>query len=263
MGMMQTPPATRLMRPKHEWEFDVLGIYNYRLNQGALRHVFNFIRDNCAFLDGNIVEVGVFRGRTTLALGLLLSEIAPCREVIGFDSFSGFPNVLSNEDSISQFDLLLANGHISQSHYDQAIRYWSMRSHLASASMDPMNISSSGTFACTSKEMIEAKVRDLGLTNIELVTGDFDITMPEYVHSSPIMCAVMDCDLYRSHTVALSHLWPNLVAGGMLYLDEYYSLKFPGARTAIIEFLSNTPTAQLLQLPSRPDEFERWCIIKH
>ena len=47
----------------------------------------------------------------------------------------------------------------------------------------------------------------------------------------------------------------------MIYLDEYYSLKFPGARIATDEFL-NGKSAQLNMAHQTKGEFERWHVIK-
>ena len=46
----------------------------------------------------------------------------------------------------------------------------------------------------------------------------------------------IDCDLYESHKIALPFTWERMSIGGYMFLDEYYSLKFPGARKAIHDF---------------------------
>ena len=38
------------------------------------------------------------------------------------------------------------------------------------------------------------------------------------------------------YELALNYIWPSLTKKGIIYLDEYYSLKFPGARIASNEF---------------------------
>jgi hypothetical protein len=47
----------------------------------------------------------------------------------------------------------------------------------------------------------------------------------------------------------------------MIYLDEYYSLTFPGARIAVEEFLLDRREVAV-EFPSEQNEFERWAIVK-
>ena len=45
-----------------------------------------------------------------------------------------------------------------------------------------------------------------------------------------VMSAVIDCDLYESYQDSLNFIWYKLSKRGFIHLDEYYSLKYPGAR---------------------------------
>ena len=58
---------------KDDWEFNVLGLYNYN-KPGKLEKYFNYIIENHNYIDGDIIEAGVFRGRTLISTGLLLKE---------------------------------------------------------------------------------------------------------------------------------------------------------------------------------------------
>ena len=80
----------RSMNLKNNWEFNVLQIYNYK-NLGKLEGYFKFISDNFDILDGDICEIGVFRGYSLIATAMLLKELGSDKKVWGFDSFSGFP----------------------------------------------------------------------------------------------------------------------------------------------------------------------------
>ena len=50
-------------------------------------------------------------------------------------------------------------------------------------------------------------------------------------------CVLLDFDLYKAYSDVLPVVWPLLRDGGAIYLDEYFSYKFPGARIAVDEFL--------------------------
>ena len=71
----------------------------------------------------------------------------------------------------------------------------------------------------------------------------------------------MDCDLYQSYIETYNFIWPRLEEGAMIYLDVYYSLKFPGARRATNEFVHGK-AARLEMSPRSPGDFERWHLIK-
>ena len=62
--------------------------------------------------------------------------------------------------------------------------------------------------------------------------------MPSFFKKNPknkILLANLDCDLYDSYKLALNYISISYKKR-IIYLDEYYSLKFPGARIASNEF---------------------------
>jgi hypothetical protein len=78
--------------------------------------------------------------------------------------------------------------------------------------------------------------------------------------TSIIAGALLDCDLYVSYLKALEFIWPRLSKGGFIYLDEYFSLKFPGARLAVDEFFEGNN--QIEWFHKKEEGFERWWLIK-
>jgi hypothetical protein len=54
----------------------------------------------------------------------------------------------------------------------------------------------------------------------------------------------------------------NLSPGGIVYLDEYFSLKFPGPRVAVNQFIETVDDAELVCIESPVLEFERWILRK-
>ena len=78
-------------RPKSNWEFNILNLYNYHL-AGPYEFMFNFLENNQNILKGDILEAGTFNGRTALALSLFLKEKNLPGSVRSFDTFEGFPN---------------------------------------------------------------------------------------------------------------------------------------------------------------------------
>ena len=244
-----------------DWEFDVIGVYNYR-NPGPFRHYFDFIVENLDHIKGDICEAGVFKGRSLLATGLLLKELGSPKQVYGFDNFRGFPGLYHEYDEISMFDDLLTEGRITDDHYRKIQRSLTIRSWQLGGQASVANVSSSGDFSGGNARDIEEKARWLGLDNIHLVQGDFSETMTDGRESPKLlMAALVDCDLYISYQQALPFIWKRLSKGGYVYLDEYYSLKFAGARICADEYFEDKFDKPQMH-KAEPGEFERWYVRK-
>jgi hypothetical protein len=98
---------------RDDWEFNVLDVYNFR-QDGPLRGYFQFIEENHAVIDGDICEIGVFRGRSLLATALFLHQLGSPKMVYGFDSFAGFPEIDDPRDDPGFFQIIFEAGQISK-----------------------------------------------------------------------------------------------------------------------------------------------------
>jgi hypothetical protein len=247
---------------KEDWEFNILNVYNFR-KPGPLEGYFTFVKENHAILPGDLLEAGVFRGRSLLGMAMLLKELGSHKKIYGYDTWSGFPPIYAPEDELEKWEELYRAGRISEQHFEKTKLQVSHRTLGASAGtrIDSSNISMSGDFSSCTRSDLEAKIAYLGLDNIVLAEGDFAQTMVATKGPSVLMAALIDADLYNSYKVALPYIWPRLTRGGYLYLDEYYSLKFPGARIACDEYFADCPDK-----PQPHDnlfgDFERWYVRK-
>lgn len=239
------------------WQYNVLGIYNYQVH-GAFSNYFDFLIENHNIIEGDVCEAGVYRGSSLLATGLLLKQLNSPKLVWGFDTFSGFPTYHPLDD-LSQFDTLHSQNRITDDHYRKVKLNQEYRA-LALQNVTVANISTSGNFEDTSLDLLKRKIEYLELDNIRLIVGKFEDTMQDDQY--PKFCAAMvDCDLYTSYQESLPFIWDRLAHGGYIHLDEYYSLKFPGARIATDEFFSfkkDKPQQHRLV----KGEFERWFVRK-
>jgi hypothetical protein len=244
-----------------DWEFNILGIDNYK-KPGKFEHYYNFIRKNHNRIDGDVCEVGVFRGFSLLATAMLLKELKSTKVVIGYDTFEGFPDY-SEKDKLENFTKLYQSKNISKEHYDDFKLNVKYKSYLNDIPIDVSNISSSGDFSNNSYDDLIKKIDFLKLDNIKLVKGEFKKTMIENPKKIPqrFCAALIDCDLYDGYKVSLPFIYNRLNRGGYIYLDEYYSLKFPGAKIACDEFFKNK--SEKPEMHTRYDgEFERWGVVK-
>ena len=167
--------------------------------------------------NGSVIECGVFAGGGLLAWSHFSTILEPynhTRRVIGFDTFTGFPEV-----------------------HEKDVRRGSSE-HLHSQAFQTTD---------TIKEEIEhfAAVHDrnrpLGhIPKVELVVGDATQTIPHYVERHPhllISLLYLDFDIYQPTRVALDHFYPRVVKGGIVAFDELNCAEFPGETIALLETL--------------------------
>jgi len=174
--------------------------------------LFQLIAD----VEGDIVECGVGYGQSLFKLCCLAYYEATGRRIYGLDSFEGFPEP-SEEDR------------------------------------SPRN-PRKGDWNVATAETIKRLLADHGFEpefiagRLTLVKGFLEDSLPS-LDVEKIAFLHLDVDLYHSYRVALEHLWPKVVVGGVVLFDEYKQPaaleKFPGAAKAIDEFLG--PQAQRIQ----------------
>lgn len=246
-----------------KWEFGTLGIYDFITRSGTLANYFNEV-EKSVDLPGDIVECGVYRGHSLISTALLLKKLGSNKKVWGYDTFSGFPPILHDYDQPSMFNQLFKSGSISTSHYDAHIKSVYLSS-LRGRGSSPTTISSSGSFANTSLDQIYSIINYFELDNIVLVKGEFS-----QIKSDPnnipdnISLMLLDCDLYLSYKDCLDTFADLLCVHGSIYLDEYFSLKFPGAKIAVDEFVTLNKNFALFKYENLlKGEFERWKLLKN
>ena len=72
-----------------KWEKNVLGIDHVKTSH--LNNYYNFILKNHKKINGDIVEAGVFKGRSLLATALMMKANKINKKIFAFDTWSGFP----------------------------------------------------------------------------------------------------------------------------------------------------------------------------
>ena len=160
-----------------------------------------------SWLAGDIVECGVFKGASLSRFIKLRSlfENPYSKKIIAFDTFDEFPETSYEPDKKTREEFIEAAGSKSMS-----------KEHLISV-LTRLNL----------------------YQNIELVEGDILQTVPEHVKNKPylkISLLHIDVDLYEPTKVCLEELYPLVVRGGIVILDDYGA--FAGANKAIDEFFT-------------------------
>ena len=101
-----------------------------------------------------------------------------------------------------------------------------------------------------SREQLQEVLEHKGVhMNIELVEGDIMETVPRYIEQHPelrISLLNLDTDIYEPATVILEHLYPRIVRGGILIIDDYGV--FPGETKAVDDYFQGKE-ADIEKLP--------------
>jgi hypothetical protein len=100
----------------------------------------------------------------------------------------------------------------------------------------------------------------LEFNNVVLCKGFYKDTLLKF-EDNKFACVILDCDLYQSYKECLTFFYPRMNAGGIIILDEYYSIKYPLARVAVDEFMLDKPEKPEM-FQKEPNGWERWRIVK-
>lgn len=167
---------------------------------------------------GAIVECGVFKGASFCHFAQLraLLSCTHSKTLVGFDTFGDFPETKFDPD-------IPFREHFVQDAGSKSISKERLLSHL---------------------EHKECQ------GNVKLVAGDICQTVPKFCEENPqfrISLLNLDVDIYEPSKVILEHLYPRLVPGGVLLLDDYGV--FPGETKAIEDYFSDKPKVRIQKLP--------------
>lgn len=165
---------------------------------------FKMVKD----LPGAIVDCGVFKGTSLVRFAGFrdLFGNSYSHKIIGFDTFAEFPETEFEEDKKYR-DRFINNAggeSISVEQLQKVLNHKSVNQ------------------------------------NIELIAGDIKKTVPEYVNENPnlkISLLNLDTDIYEPAVTILKYLYPKLVKGGILLIDDYG--EFPGETKAVDDYFAN------------------------
>ena len=159
-------------------------------------------------LPGAIVECGVFKGASLSRFAMMRSlfSTSEAREIIGFDTFTRFPDTEFTDDIPARATFVAAAG-------DE----------------------------CVSADDLTSLLENRGLgSHVQLVPGDITETVPAFVKEHPALRVALlniDTDIYEPAVTTFDYLYERVVPGGIVILDDYGV--FPGETLAAEEFLSD------------------------
>ncbi|MBV9040820.1 MAG: class I SAM-dependent methyltransferase [Acidimicrobiia bacterium] len=177
-------------------------------------------------LPGAYVECGVWRGGSVLAMVLKLLDLGvTTRHVYAFDSFEGMPEPTS-ADTSRYSGVALDEWRAAR---EARRRPWAEMFDPASFNVDAV------------RGLLLANGYPAGALHVE--AGRVEETIPG---AAPDELALLrlDTDWYESTRHELVHLYPRLVTGGVLIIDDYGH--WEGCRRAVDEYFANESPPILL-----------------
>jgi O-methyltransferase len=161
-------------------------------------------------IPGAVVECGVWRGGVSMAMASQLSIAMQIKQLYLYDTFDGMSEPTENDISPTgqKAEILLKN-----LPKDEQNHIW----------------------AFAPIEKVRSNVESVGYSadKIKFVKGKVEDTIPKTMPDK-IALLRLDTDWYESTKHELIHLYPLLVSGGVLILDDYGY--WAGARKAVDEF---------------------------
>jgi O-methyltransferase len=184
----------------------------------ALRFAVEYVHENS--IPGAIVECGVWRGGSMMAVALTLRRLGGRRKLWLYDTYCGMTAPGTEDvDFQGRAAVELISGDSPQA---VLIR--------AESSLEEVQ----GAMAQTGYPMEE----------ITFVVGPVEKTIPRQVPET-IALLRLDTDWFESTRHELVYLWPRLSQGGVLIIDDYGD--WAGAKRAVDEYFASLSLRPLLQ----------------
>lgn len=169
---------------------------------------------------GDFVECGVWRGGSSMNMALtLLASGGATRDLYLFDTFAGMSEPTANDVDV--------HGRVAQRKFDA------------------MATGEVNEWCYSSLEEVTANLRSTGYPEhrLRFVRGKVETTIPAQAPER-IALLRLDTDWYESTYHELAHLFPRLVPGGVLILDDYGH--WQGARRATDQYFREQGMEPLL-----------------
>jgi O-methyltransferase len=172
---------------------------------------------------GDFVEAGVWRGGSSIVAKRMLRGN---RDFHLFDTFSGMTEPGWKDKRIGSTDSAAV------------FRKWKESKSGNASSWDYASLEE------VKKNFAKFKELD---SSVRFIEGDVRRTLLEENLPTEISILRLDTDFYDSTLIELQVLWPRLVVGGILILDDYGH--WDGARAAVDEYFQKYEIKNVLKIP--------------
>jgi O-methyltransferase len=148
-----------------------------------------------------------------------MAEGAPDKTIYAFDSFQGIPLPSNKDDQYPGIRKIKAN-----------------EQRLLPNPGEQELVSSGATVYSIDQFWDNIVYSGVNNENIVIVDGWFEETLPSWLGIVKIAILRLDGDLYNSTLVCLKHLYPSVIDGGLVIIDDW---GLPGCRAAVYDYFDN------------------------
>lgn len=217
---------------------------------------------------GNFVECGVAAGSKIIAMVAALQQVWVKGNVYAYDSFQGIPLPTKGDDQqpgikcLSEAEIkelpdatetdkfLKSSG--ATIHSD--VNFWS---NIGSCGFG-YNFHTDPRTGTIQPDIETDSIKIQPDIKICTIKGWFENTVIHY-KAGPISYLRLDGDMYSATKVCLEHLYPHLVSGGVLEIDDY---ALTGCRKAVDEYFEGQNIEWQRVDPNDPENTVVWMIKK-
>ena len=197
--------------PKFENKWDYInGFYLTSPNRELVKILSYWeLYEKISDTPGDIIDCGIFKGSSLIRFATYRNMINMpfARQIVGFDTFGKFPETDYENDKQKREQFVEQAGEES-----------------------------------LNTEQIRQVLNQKNLNrNIELVEGDINNTVPEFIDSNPnirIALLHIDVDIYEPTVTIMESLYDHVVDGGIVIIDNYGD--FDGESTAVENHLGTS-----------------------
>jgi len=133
-------------------------------------------------LEGDILELGIYRGGTTTMTAHYLKTLNSKRKIFACDAFMGLP-------------------------YEDKHSIWE---------------NAKGMYSETSESIVQKKLEKFDVADkVNLVKGLFEDTLYQQLSDKKFSLVLVDCDLYDATKLSMEFVYPRMVKGGIIMFDDY------------------------------------------
>jgi len=163
--------------------------------------------------DGHYVECGVAAGAQVIAM----AEGAPDKIIHAFDSFEGIPLPSNKDDQMP------------------GIQYFTKSEQNKLPDFGHQELVSSGATVVPLDAFMTNISKVKNIANIKVYKGWFENTLQEN-KIDKISILRLDGDLYNSTLVCLQHLYPKVIQGGIVIIDDW---QLQGCQLACVDYFKS------------------------
>ncbi len=207
---MVTPGATYA-----PWVLDkeFLAIYT-RVKKNSLLNFYQAwelwkLAENAASKEGNVLEVGVWRGSSSIMMGSKLKQMGSNKTIFSCDTFEGVVKAGTSED----------NHYKGGEHSDTSLQF--VKNHVE---------------------------KEFGLSNVKLLQGIFPDDTGHLVQNEKFCLVHIDVDAYVSAKDIMDWVWDRMSIGGVIVFNDYGFPLTKGITLLVNEYLQRPDAVRIHNL---------------